>query len=90
MKYVDKGFVGDYKGNRADIVAKPTFDKKEECKIAGCLFLIGAGIYGIAKSFFKAGCIGYNIGEFEALDSLGLIGNTNEDTKTGTVVSHKD
>lgn len=84
MKYVDKGFVGDYEGNRADIIAKPDFSKKDKAAIVGSLGAIALGIYTIAKRFFVAGCIGYNIGEFEALDSLGLIG----DDKNGKVKAH--
>lgn len=79
MKYVEKDMVENYEGEKADVIAKPDFDKKGKAMVAGGLGAIALGIYAIAKSFFKAGCVGYNIGEYEALDSLGLIGGTTED-----------
>lgn len=86
MKYVDKNFVSNLeKTKTADIIAKPFFDKKDKIELGCGAVMIISGIYTIAKKFFKAGCIGYNVGEYNALEEIGVI----DSEKTGQIKTHK-
>lgn len=80
MKYVDKNFVANQEGTKfADIVAKPSFNKKDKIELGCGAIMIISGIYTIAKKFFKAGCIGYSIGEYEALEEIGVIDTSRDE-----------
>lgn len=83
MKYVDKEFIKTYDGRVADIVAKPYFDKKDKLAMIGGFGAIALGLYTVVKKFFKAGCLGYAIGETESMESLGLLHDTNEKDRVG-------
>lgn len=85
MKYVDKNFVSNQERTKtADIVAKPWFSKKDKIELACGVTMIFSGIYAVAKKFFKAGCIGYSIGEYDALEEIGVI----DDEPTGHIKAH--
>lgn len=82
MKY---SIPGDYVytqdgSERALIVAEgDEFPFKELALLVGGLLIVEVIVMHIAKKAFIAGAKAYNIGAFNALNSLGLVGSTEND-----------
>lgn len=77
MRIFKDDYIADYNGNIKHIDFKPSVGGIVKCAVGILLMLTGAGI--TIYNSFKEGAKAYNKAEYDALDSLGLIENNNDE-----------